>query len=63
MKIKNKEIKITIRNVLLSIFSFYLVFPIREFVNNLFKITENLGGQFLVGIIGILIICYLFNIE
>ena len=63
MKIKNKEIKITIRNVLLSIFSFYLVFPIREFVNNLFKITENFGGQFIVGIVGILIVAYIFNIE
>ena len=63
MKIKNKEIKITIRNVLLSIFSFYLVFPLREVINNLFKITENLGGQFAIGIIGILIVAYIFNIE
>jgi len=63
MKIKNKEIKNTIRNVLLSIFSFYLVFPLRDFINNLFKITENLGGQFILGIVGILIIAYIFNIE
>jgi len=63
MKIKNKEIKITIRNVLLSICSFYLVFPLREFINNSFKITENLGGQFILGIVGILIVAYIFNIE
>jgi len=62
MKIKNKEIKITVKNVLLSIFSFYLVFPLREFINNLFKITENLGGQFILGIVGILIIAYIFNL-
>ena len=62
MKIKNNEIKITIRNVLLSIFSFYLVFPLREFTNNLFKITNNLGGQFILGIVGILIIAYIFNL-
>jgi len=63
MTIKKKEIKITIRNVLLSIVSFYLVFPLRELINNSLKITENLGGQFIVGIIGILIIAYIFNIE
>ena len=63
MKIKNKEIKITVKSVLLSIFSFYLVFPLREFINNLFKITENLGGQFILGIVGILIVAYIFNIE
>ena len=63
MKIKNGEIKTTIRNILLSIFSFYLVFPLREFINNLFKITGNLGGQFMLGIVGILIIAYFFNIE
>ena len=63
MKIKNKEIKNTIRNVLLSISSFYLVFPLRDFINNLFKITENLGGQFILGIVGILIIAYIFNLE
>ena len=63
MKIKNKEIKITIRNVLLSIFSFYLVFPLREFINNIFKINSNLGGQFILGIVGILIVAWLFNLE
>lgn len=63
MKIKDKEIKSTIRNVLLSIFSFYLVFPLKEVINNIFKINENLGGQFAVGIVGILIIAYIFNIE
>ncbi len=63
MKIKNGEIKITIRNVLLSIFSFYLVFPLRDLINDSFKITENIGGQFIVGIVGILIIAYFFDIK
>lgn len=63
MKLKKKEIKITIRNVLLSISSFYLVFPLREFINNFFKINESLGWQFVLGIIGILIVAYIFNIE
>lgn len=63
MKIKNKEIKVTIKNVLLGIFSFYLVFPLRELLNNFFKITDNLGGQFILGIVGILIIAYFFNLE
>jgi len=63
MKVKKKEINGTIKNVLLSIFSFYLVFSLRDIINSFFKITDNLGGQLVVGIIGILIIAYLFNIE
>ena len=63
MKIKKKEIRSTIRNVLLSIFSFYLVFPLKEIINNSFNIEGNLGGQFAIGIVGILIVAYLFNIE
>ena len=63
MKIKNKEIKITIRNILLGIFSFYLVFPLRELLNGLFKINDSLGGQFILGMVGILIVAYVFNLE
>ena len=63
MSIKKSEIKSVIKTVLLSIFSFYLVFPLREFINEFLNISTKLFWQFVIGIIGILIVAWLFKID
>jgi len=64
--ITTKEVKSRIKWLLLAVTSFYLVFPLKNFVDHLFfgePLEEHFVGHIVVGVIFLIIILSLFDLE
>lgn len=63
MAITKSEINTIIKTVFLSIATFYLIFPVRTYINEMFQIAENTGGQLVAGLILITLAALLYKID
>jgi len=64
--ITTQEVKSRIRWILLAITSFYLIFPLRSFIDHLIfgeVLEEHFVGHIIVGIILLIISLSLFDLE